>query len=369
MIADLHAHPSMKTYFAWGRLARRESAVPGFNPFALRTSYASLVAGGVDLLGSAIYVPEHELKGDCFVLPVLGLFSSHLRQALKRPPDQVAVEMLRHVEQQVRKVTAGNPPRPMTVARSLAELRAALAAGHLVLVHTIEGAHVLDRKIENVRRFRELGVAMLTLAHFYDYGVAPPVDGIPESFFLRKLGCFRWNKDLPLGLPAFGAQVVEAMFEQGIIVDLTHATPKARGDVLALPNPRGRPLVMSHVGVSALMDHPINPADDEIRRLAETGGVIGVIFYSHWLVSKRPKRPDTLANVVATVDHLVRVGGEQCVAFGSDFDGMTDPPDDLKDPAQWPALLVALERAGYSSASIERFTGGNVLRVLEAGWS
>ena len=370
-IIDLHAHPSMKTYFGWARLARRQTAGPGFNPLGLRTSYGSLVAGGVDLLGSAVYVPEQQLKGDCIVFPLIGLFSSHLRKALQRPPDEVAVEMLRHVEQQVSQVNAGNPPpaRPMTVVRSLAELRAALAAGHLAVVHTIEGAHVLDRKIENVRRFRELGVAILTLAHFYDYGVAPPVDGIPNDFFLRKLGCFRWSKDLSLGLPLFGAEVVEAMFEQGIVVDLTHATPRARGDVLALPNPRRRPIVMSHVGVQALMDHPINPTDDEIRRLAGTGGVIGVIFYSHWLVSKHPRKPDVLANVVATVDHLVRVGGEESVAFGSDFDGMTDPPDDLKEPARWPALLAALDQAGYSPTSIERFTGGNALRVLEAGWS
>ncbi len=97
-------------------------------------------------------------------------------------------------------------------------------------------------------KLADLGVAMITIAHFYPNGVAAPVDAIPPDFALKKLGCFREPKDLTKGLLALGPDVVQEMFERGVVVDLTHCTPAARNDVYALANPKRRPLVFSHVG-------------------------------------------------------------------------------------------------------------------------
>ncbi len=115
----------------------------------------------------------------------------------------------------------------------------------------------------------------------------------------------------------------------------------------------------------------MNPTDEEIRVIAATGGVIGVIFYNHWLTTENVKKDgaDTLASVIQNIRHIYRVGGEDCVAFGSDFDGMTDPPDDLKEPGDLPNLTAALMVDGYTPEQIKKFLGGNVQRVLQEGWS
>ena len=368
LVVDLHVHPSLKTWLGSASLARRETAVSGYNPFGLRSSYGSLAAGGVGVLCSSIYVPEHALSRDCVALKLVSLVNRRLRQALRNPPDVTALEMLRHVEEQVALVNASVPSSLMEVVRSWDELQRTLAAGRMAVVHTLEGAHALNGRLETLERFSQLGVAMITLAHFYPNGYAPPVDGIPDGFLLKRLGCFRAREDLKLGLTGQGVQLVESMFQRGIVVDLTHCTPRARQDVFALPNLRGRPLVMSHVGVRALHDHPMNPDDEEIRRIARSGGVVGVIFFSDWLFPQGAGREDRLANVVETVRHIQQVGGEDVVAFGSDFDGMTDPPDDLREPADFPRLLAALEEAGFTGRQIEKFAGRNFLRVLRAGW-
>jgi membrane dipeptidase len=111
----------------------------------------------------------------------------------------------------------------------------------------------------------------------------------------------------------------------------------------------------------------MNPEDDEVKQIADTGGVLGVIFYSEWLFPHSAKRADRLANVVDTVVHFRNVAGAEAVALGSDFDGMTDPPDDLREPADFPRLTDALLQR-LPSAEVEAVLGGNFLRVLEQGW-
>ena len=121
---------------------------------------------------------------------------------------------------------------------------------------------------------------MLTLAHFYENEVVAPVVGIPED--MQKFGCFKQPKDLDLGLGEIGPAVVEEMLRVGMILDLTHCTPKARLQIYDLCGNQ-RPLMFSHVGVQPLADDPMSPTEDEIRRIADTGGVVAMIFMNYWL--------------------------------------------------------------------------------------
>jgi membrane dipeptidase len=375
-IIDLHAHPSMKSFFGKSDFARFVVGKKGFNPFGMRTNLPKLAAGGIQVLWSSIYVPEKDLRDDCFLfkgIPLLLLPA--LRKALSTPADKTAMAMLKRVEIMVddannANLSAGLSLPKATVATSINDMETAIARDEIVLVHTIEGAHVLENDLANLDRFADRGVASMTLAHFYENGVAPPVDAVPDDMFLKKLGCFKKTEDLSLGLASLGEQLVEKMFDIGMIVDLTHSTPKARADVLAISNPKNRPLVMSHVGARSLMNHPINPSDDEIRKIADTGGVIGVIFYNEWLTNTdfRKNRNDKLVHVVETIKHMATIGGEDCVALGSDFDGMTDPPDDLKDPGDLPNLTTALRNSGFTDIQIDKVANKNAMRVMKDGW-
>ena len=361
----------MKTYFGRARLKRHQKAKKGFHLTRLRTSHPSLVVGGVDVLCSCVVVPEHELRKDCWVIAAGSLVVPKLREAWAQGPDVTTEKMLRHVADEVKDVNATAPSRPMEIVGSNTELEQAIGSNKIAVIHTIEGGHALAENPDNVAKFKTLGVAMITIAHFYENGVAAPVDAVPPDFTLKKLGCFRGKKDLSKGLLKHGPDVVEEMFDRGVIVDLTHCTPAARTDVYHLPNPKKRPLVFSHVGAASVRESPKNPTDDEIATIAATGGVVGVIFYNHWLTTADVKKQDadTLAFAMQNIRRIVEKGGEDCVAFGSDFDGLTDPPDDLKEPADLPNLTAALLAERYTPEQIKKFLGGNFKRVLREGWT
>lgn len=365
---DLHVHPTMKTYLANQQFTHETKVDSGFNPFELRCNYPSLLRGEVDLICSAVYVPEAGLIQDCPVIDRFRHFLPKLNNALTTSPLATATKMLQHMESWVQIVNAGHPPRRMTSVTSRQQLDAALTSGELAVVHTLEGAHVLESDIANLDHFHQIGVAMLTLAHFYPNGVAPPVEAIPADMFLRGLGCFTFEEDLTLGLTPLGRDVVARMLEIGMIVDLTHSTPRARVEALDIcrGSSHRRPMIMSHVGYWPMCRQPMNPDHDEVVRIADTGGVIGVIFYNYWLTVD--PHPDTLAHVVDTIVSLVKVAGEEGVALGSDWDGMTDPPDDLREPADWPRLAAALRARGLTQSVVEKVSGLNAIRVLRDGW-
>ncbi|MFH1050401.1 MAG: membrane dipeptidase, partial [bacterium] len=130
-----------------------------------------------------------------------------------------------------------------------------------------------------------------------------------------------------------------------------------------------KPLIFSHVGVQKYNWHPMNPNDEEIKIIADSGGVIGVIFMNHWLSRYSTKRDNGIENLAKTIEHLVKTGGVDCVAIGTDFDGFTDPPDDLKDISELPKLIQYLSKLnGISENDIEKIMGGNAMRLLKEGW-
>lgn len=398
-LVDLHAHPSLKVNLFHRSLhSRTGPAGAAFWPFSLRTSFPNLREGGVDVLLSAIHVPEAPLLDDLPILKLLRFLSPRTwRQMVSPPYFQATLRALQAMEAQVeeRKSSEGN--RPVQMARSVAELEAILAQGQdgpIAIVHTVEGAHSLQGQVAgkkppeepdpaaiaellaNLEALHEHGVALITLAHFYPNYVAAPCFPFPEEMFRFA----RWRRalqrhDLSRGLGPAGAAVVERMLELGILVDVTHCTPKARAQVFQIAGASGHTsrVVATHVGAQAINPSPYNLADWEIRWIAGHGGVIGVIFMNYWLMPHETKLG--LDYVVRTLDHLIDVGGEDVAALGTDFDGFTDPPDDLLDAAQLPRLtqhLVArqdspLERR-YGDETVGKILGGNALRVLREGW-
>ncbi len=87
---------------------------------------------------------------------------------------------------------------------------------------------------------------------------------------------------------------------------------------------------------------------------------------NHWLAPGDQKNGMDL--IVKTIKHIAEKGGIDSVAIGSDYDGFTDPPDDIKDTSEYPKLLQALENEGFSSGDIEKVFMKNALRVFESGW-
>jgi membrane dipeptidase len=234
----------------------------------------------------------------------------------------------------------------IVVARSAADVEAAKASGQLAVVLVIENSDALEGSLNVLRAFYRLGVRSLVLTH------NPSAWAAAGNAEARSGG----------GLTRFGVKLVEGMNALGILVDVSHISERGFYDTLEVSC---RPVIASHSCCAALCDHPRNLTDDQLRALAQNGGVIGITFVPSfvdpdWRPSDWPARP-SLDRLLDHIDHAVEVAGIDHVGIGSDFDGGGTV---LEDAAQFPCLAAGLFGRGYPDAAVHKIMGENHLRVL-----
>ncbi len=317
---------------------------------------------------SVIYAPERQIVlQEAQILKALRYLRPKVwRKVFEGSYFDVANRMLDDLERAVAATSDPATGRPQAqVARSLAELEAILAQGRdrpIALVHCLEGGHSLNRGpdsttqhlLASLEHYFQRGVAYLTLAHFFENDLVHPCFPWPEN--IQKLGFFRSERDVTLGLKPAGEQVVERMVELGMLIDLSHCTPPARQRIYDIVGQRA-PLLMTHVGAYAINPDPYNPQDWELKRIADSGGMVGVIFMPYWLTPHAGKRG--LNSIVQTLRHFVDVAGVEHVGIGSDFDGFIDPPDDLPDASHLGRLTQRLLAERFPPEQIAQIWGGN----------
>ncbi len=127
------------------------------------------------------------------------------------------------------------------------------------------------------------------------------------------------------------------MIELGMLIDVSHCTPIARRQIYDIADASGKPvpLLATHVGAYVMDPSPYNLTDEEIRRIARDGGVIGVVFMPYWLMPKESGQGTNF--IYRHIQYLVHSGGKDAVGIGTDFDGFTTPPDDLDNASPDPA--------------------------------
>ncbi|MEJ2263218.1 MAG: membrane dipeptidase [Anaerolineales bacterium] len=367
-IVDLHAHPSLKVSLFNRMLTSRFYSSRAFDPFSVRTDFPKLKEGGLDTMLSVVYAPEKGIVEECRVLRYLRFLMPRTWNKVYIPTYiDVTLKMIDEIEKMIADAIDPVSGKALAkVARSAPELESILGLGDdrpIGVVHCVEGGHSLDGNLDNLQRLSDRGVAYMTLAHFFENEIVHPCFPWPES--VQKFGCFQSDRDVSLGLKPFGEQVVEKMMELGMLIDVSHCTPPARARIYDIVDKRA-PLMATHVGAYEINPSPYNLQDWEIKRIAEGGGVVGVIFMNYWLMPHETKRGINF--VARTIDHFAKTGGIDHVSIGSDFDGFTDPPDDLKDASELPKLTQRLVAEGYSQEAIIKIWGANALRVLREGW-
>jgi microsomal dipeptidase-like Zn-dependent dipeptidase len=159
-------------------------------------------------------------------------------------------------------------PKRTELALSAAEVRRICAAGKIAVVHTVEGGHVLEGKLENLDKLAQRGVAMLTLCHFYENGLAAQVVGIPKDYAIAKFFRLKFGAYGRPALGDLGRAVVRRLQELKMLVDVTHCTPEARAAVYAELNAQ-RPIIASHSGVTKL--NPDADPPDEVSDSSQMG--------------------------------------------------------------------------------------------------
>ena len=145
-----------------------------------------------------------------------------------------------------------------------------------------------------------------------------------------------------------------------MIIDVSHTGIKTIEDILKVTK---NPIIASHSGAYKIKNHYRNLNDDQIKAIANSGGLIGITFYPPFIgVGKSAD----IMTVIKHINYIVDLVGIDHVAIGSDFDGMELTPTGLEDVSKFPNLIKALRKQNYSEQDIKKICGENFLRVLKS---
>jgi len=318
--------------------------------------YVRAKAGGLDAPFMSIYVPaEYEEKGGA-----------------RKLADNL-IDMVEKFQK--------DWPDKFAVAKSVADVQAQFARGLISLPMGMENGSPVEGKLENLRHFYARGIRYITLAHSKSNHISD------SSYDPNR----RWN-----GLSPFGKQVVAEMNRLGIMIDISHVSDSTFYQVIRLSQ---APVIASHSSCRRFTPGwERNMDDDMIKALAKNGGVIHINFGSSFLsdsirlaeekmwqfVQNNKINPNSdagkaamqkfrienkigyadISDIIAHIDHVVKLAGVDHVGFGSDFDGVGDTlPTGLKSVADYPNLIYELLKKGYSDEDIRKICSGNLLRV------
>jgi membrane dipeptidase len=235
-----------------------------------------------------------------------------------------------------------------------AELDRCRADGALAMVLHLEGAEAIDTDLAALDAWYAAGVRSLGL-----------VWSRPSAFGHGVPFRFPSSSDIGPGLTDAGRALVRRCAQLGVAVDVSHLNAAGFADVARL---RAGPIVASHCGCHALCAASRNLTDDQLREVARSEGIVGIVFTPMFVRADGHDDLDTpVETIVAHVLHAVEVAGLEHVGLGSDFDG-APMPNDLPDAAALPRLIDALRDAGLSAAAVEQIAWGNWRRVLALAW-
>lgn len=226
--------------------------------------------------------------------------------------------------------------------RSRADLEALLAerrAGRNAIggLLATEGLQPIEGRLDNLDTLANEGFRLFGLTHFFDNEVGGSAHGVEQG-----------------GLTALGRAVVARIDSLGLLIDLAHASPALFDDVMGATH---RPVVVSHTGVRGTCPGPRNLSDDQLRRIAARGGLVGIGYWDGAICEP------TAEAFARAVVHAIAVAGEDHIALGSDFDGSTTTPFDASGMG---LVVAALRDAGLTDRQVGKVMGGNALRFFLA---
>lgn len=257
------------------------------------------------------------------------------------------------VEEKLWKILTQNLRREVTehsdiiaMARTASEIEENLRAGKMSAVLTIEDGRMVNGNMDRLIALKEEGVCAIALTWNYANCFGSPNSKDPAV--------------MNTGLTPFGKEAVEVMNDIGILIDVSHLSDGGFWDVARLAK---KPFVATHSNCRAISPHQRNLTDEMIRALAQRGGVSGLNFSPDFLspdLTNQVTRVELLADHVM---HFIKVGGEDCVGLGTDFDGI-EGSFEIGHPTQMYLLFEELSRRGLSQRQLDKIKSGNVLRVL-----
>ncbi len=228
------------------------------------------------------------------------------------------------------------------IAYTPADIARLKRAGKKAIMLGIENGYAIGKDISQLEHFAKRGIVYMTLCHNGDNDICDSARGNAEHG----------------GLSQFGEKVVQEMNHLGIMVDMSHAAESSFYDALEVSQ---KPIVCSHSSARALCNHPRNLTDEQMKALAQKGGVAQVTMYNGFL---RTDGQATILDAVEHLNHMVNIMGIEHVGIGTDFDGDGGVPG-MANASEIINFTRRLLRERYSEEQIQMIWGGNFLRVME----
>lgn len=212
----------------------------------------------------------------------------------------------------------------------------------VAIMPALEGADALEGDINNLYEMHRNGLRLIQLVHFRN----------------NELGHVQTWPYSPGGLTEFGREVVRESNRLKLVIDLAHANEQTIDEVLALST---HPVIFSHGGVREFTDHDRAVTDEQIRAIAEQGGIIGI-----WPHGRHLK---DVAEMVDYMEHVITVGGIDHVGIGSDLRGISRYVVGFDETANFHAIAAEFLDRGYSDEDVGKIMGGNFFRLWQTVFS
>jgi len=316
LVIDLHTDSLIAARMMGRDLSRSHRPPKGFQPWMLHADVPRLKEGGLDAVFFGI---------------------------VTHPWPHKAYERARRNLRYGRYVIEKNSGS-MALATTPEEIESARAAGKIAVLFGVEGMHMLAGRTDRIAELYDLGVRYITLTHFTS-----------NRFAVSSADPF--NKRAALN--SMGAAAVEVMNALGMMIDVAHVNTGIIAQVCRLSS---APVIVSHGATQALRPAFRNLSDADIRAVAATGGVIGIIYSTEWLGARGDEVH--IEAIADHADHVKRLVGAEHLALGSDWDGFVSTPPELPDAGALPALTQVFLDRGYAHDEVEKILGGNFMRVF-----
>ena len=301
----------------------------------------------------AIFVPSREASSSLETVNAAmatGSYQVPLPPGVTSPDAAEATFAMAGILFRIEKESAGR----VRICRSVADIRAAKAAGALAPVLHIEGCEAIDADFRALEVMHAAGLRSLgpvwSRSNIFGHGVP-----------------FRFpsSPDTGDGLTDAGKALIKACNDMRILIDLSHLNENGFWDVAKLSN---APLVATHSNVHAICAASRNLTHKQLSAIRASHGMVGVNFATSFLRPDGRRDADTSLDIV--VDHiaaLIEQVGEDGVGLGSDFDG-AQMPKDIGTAAGLPALVTAMQKRSFGASLIEKICFENWMRVLSRTW-
>ncbi|MBM75622.1 MAG: hypothetical protein CMK59_09490 [Proteobacteria bacterium] len=241
-----------------------------------------------------------------------------------------------------------NSQKDMTLVKNTTEYMEAKKAGIHACFLSVQGGNAFEAAPCGPLSLKHSNLIRITLVHLTNsiYGATSS----PGHHFRRQKN-----------LSVQGKKLIEQMNEGRIFVDLAHAHPQTFWDAVDVHDSK-QPLLATHTGVCGATPHWRNLDDNQLKAIAQTGGVIGIIFAENFLKKKGGPKEEEL--IMEHLNHAIGVVGEDHVGIGSDLDGAISPPTSLCSGEHYPRLIQKMLNQNWSEQRIKKILGLNFLRAF-----